>query len=84
MRELLVIPGVMWTFDAGFRTLNGYSAIYDAAIACPLGNMNTLLDCTPVRRHVSSDVPMLELAPLSDTVDGIVPFNTPHLISSSL
>ena len=77
-------PGVMWTSDAGCRTWNGYSATYDAVTACPLGKINTLLDCSPVLRHGSSFVPMLDVVPLSGIANGIVPFITPHLISSSL
>ena len=78
------MPGVMCSSLAGFCTSNGYSAISLAGTISPFGKMNSLVDGYPVRLLGSSSVPILDVAPLSATVDAIFPFIIASLISSSL
>ena len=81
--EFSLIPGVMCSSLAGRRTSNGYSAISFAGMTSPFGSMNSLVDGLPVRLLGSSSVPMLDVAPLSATVDAMVPFLIASRISSS-
>ena len=77
------MPGVMCNSDAGARNLKGYVAVSVDETFCPPGRMNTLFDAVPVLALGSSSVPTFDVAPLSATVDAMVPFSTPCFISSS-
>ena len=78
------MPGVICSSFAGFCTSNGYSAISFAGTTSQFGKMNSLVDGFMVRLLRLSSVPILDVAPLSATVDAIVPFLIPSLKSLSL
>jgi hypothetical protein len=52
-----------------------------AAVRVPLGNWKILLDMHPVGMRGAVGVPILEVAALSATMEGIEPFRTPFLIN---
>jgi hypothetical protein len=71
IRDNLAMPGVMWTLCVGAHMLVASSPILLAASVALLGRQKILLDCWPVDRNGSVGVPMLEVAPLSTTGEGI-------------
>ncbi len=77
------MPGVMWTSRAGACTLVASSPISLASYVAPLGRRKTLFDCRPVFANGPVGVPMLDVAPLSTTADGIDPLSMPLLSSLS-
>ena len=79
----MVMPGVMWTSRAGACTLVASSPISLASSVAPLGRRKTLFDCQPVFANGWVGMPMLDVAPLSTTADGIDPSSTPVLSSLS-
>jgi hypothetical protein len=71
----------MWTSFAGCRTSCASSLTVVAALCVPLGNWKILLDMRPVGMRGAVGVPMLEVAALSATMEGMEPFRTPFLIN---
>lgn len=85
MREVLSIPGVMWTLRAGASTAVARWPILDDCSMDPLGMWKILSDDCPIltKYLLSCFVPTLEVAPLSAAADGIEPSRTPHQRVSS-
>ncbi len=66
---------------AGWRTLWWSLSTSVATSTVPLGMWKALMDCRPVGMkaflHLSFVVPMLEVAPVSTTAEGMEPSRTP-------
>ncbi len=79
--EFSTSEGTMLTFRAGERTLWSNLLIVVAGGTVPFGRWNTAEDTRPVGMDGSSLRKALDVAPVSLTADGIVPFNTPmHIL----
>jgi hypothetical protein len=70
----------MLTFRVGERTLWSNLLTVVAGVMVPFGRWNTIADTHPVGMDGSSLRKALDVAPVSLTMDGIVPFNTPMRI----
>jgi hypothetical protein len=79
-RELDSMEGTMWTSFAGCRTLCASLFTVAAAVLVPSGNWKVLFDMRPVGMRGAVGVPMLEVAALSTTMEGMEPLRTPFLM----
>ncbi len=71
----------MWTSFAGCRTLCASLLTVVAAVCVLSGNWKILFDMCPVGIRGAVEVPTLEVAVLSVTMEGMEPFRTPFLIN---
>ncbi len=78
--EFSTSEGTMLTFRAGERTLWSNLLIVVAGATVPFGRWNTAEGTCPVGMDGSSLRKALDVALVSLTADGIVPFNMPMRI----
>ncbi len=79
--EFSTSEGTMLTFRVGERTLWSNLLTVVARAKAPFGRWNTAEDTRPVGMDGFSLRKALNVAPVSLTADGIVPFNTPmHIL----
>ena len=79
--EFLTSEGTMLTSRAGVRTLWSNLLSVVAGAMAPFGRWKTVVDTRPVGIDGSFLRKALDVAPVSLTADGMVPFNTPMRIS---
>ena len=78
--EFATSEGTMLTSRAGARMLWCNLLIVDAGATAPFGRWNIAEETRPVGMDGSSLRKACDVAPVSLTADGIVPFNTPMRI----
>ena len=81
--ELDSMEGMMWTSFAGCRILCVSLLTVAAAVLIPSGNWKILLDMHPVGMRGAVGVPMLDVAALSATMEGMELLRTPFLMICS-
>jgi hypothetical protein len=79
--EMDLMDGKMWTTFAGCQTLCASTLTLVAAVGVPLSSWKILLDVRPVGMKRAVVVPMLKVAALSVTIDGMEPSRTPCLMN---
>ena len=71
----------MCTSSAGLRTFSNSFFFAEADADAPVGMLKVLVDISPVCWNGSDVDPAVEVAPVSEHADGMVPSKSPRLSS---